>query len=120
MKTKSLFAFFSALIWVLTMDLLSILAFGLYKGVNLVRPHHMSFFSASEEPGRALQFFTFDGIIKLAGIKGADLFYALMTFLGLDLCDFALYLHTNPVSRALAVMTFSVALHQKDTRELWH
>lgn len=78
------------------MDLLPILAFDLYKGVNLVRPHHTSFFSASEAPGRALQFFTFDGIINIAGIKGTALFYTLMTFLGLDICDFALYIQTNP------------------------
>lgn len=119
-EDKGLFCLFSALIWVLTMDLLPILAFDLYKGVNLVRSHLTSFFSASEAPGRALQFFTFDGIINLAGIKGTALFYTLTTFLGLDICDFTLYLQTNPVSRALAVMTFSVALHQKDATELWH
>lgn len=97
------------------------LAFDLYKGVNLARPHYTSFFSAAEAPGRALQFSTFDGIIKLAWIKGAALFYALMTFFGLDLCDFAFYLQINPVPRALAVMTFSsVALHWKDTTEMWY
>lgn len=90
------------------MDLLPILAFDLYKGVNPVRPHHPSFFSASEVPGRALQFSAFGDIIKLARIKEAALFYTHMTFLGLDLCDCALSLQTNPVSRALAVMTFSV------------
>lgn len=119
-EDKEPLCLFSALIWVLTMDLLPMLAFYLYKGVDLVRFHHTSFFSASEVPGRALQFSTFDGIIKLAWIKGAALFYALMTLLGLGFCDFALYLQINRVPRALPVMTFSVALHWKDTTEMWY
>lgn len=62
-EDKDPFCLFCALIWVPTMDLLPILALDLYKGVNLVRPHHPSFFSASKAPERALQFSAFHDII---------------------------------------------------------
>lgn len=91
----------------------------LQTDVNWLKPHRASCVPAAGEMGRDLQLLLIQqqhrGCIDEGSrsyLCSCDIFqYRLFVI-------FTLYLQTKPASRALAVMTFLVALHQKDITEL--